>query len=241
MSLFRDVFKDVFGAELQTFLPARVLPLSTTPPTDLATLFDLETKEIKKLLAPRSRRRTEAEAKLRSLAIVEQSMNGVKVQPSVSELKHLASEVLAGEKQWDEIFPGVATVTLTTNGFGPSIDLRITKTGAPVQLVKEGTPGASVVAVKRVDDLGFYSLGRDDLAKKVGLSGPKTTAVVRFLDIQKDAECYKQVVVGKARFDRYSQKAITAILEALKKVSIDEIWKSHGITKRSGHANEASS
>jgi hypothetical protein len=90
LSLFRDVFESVFGNELREHLPSRVLPLSTTPPTDLATLFDNETKEIQKLLAPGIRRHTEAEAKLRSLAIVEKSLNGEKVQPSLAELQSLA-------------------------------------------------------------------------------------------------------------------------------------------------------
>lgn len=190
-------------------------------------------KEIKKLLAPGVRRHTEAEAKLRSLAIVEKSLNGEKVQPSVGELRHLAKEVASGKKAWNKIFPGVATVTLTTDGYGPSIDLRITKTGMPVQLVKEGTPSATVVAVKRVDELGFYSLGRDNLAKKVGLTGPKTTAVIRFLNLKGDDECYKQVTVGNVKFDRYSRKAITAIREALKKTPIEKIWQSHGIRRKS--------
>ena len=52
LSLFRDLFESVFHEELQAHLPPRVLPLSTAPPTDLATLFDRETGEIKKLLAP---------------------------------------------------------------------------------------------------------------------------------------------------------------------------------------------
>ncbi len=231
LSLFRSLYKAGFGVDLQAHLPARVLPLSTTPPTDLAVLFDNETQEIKKLLAPGHRRYTEAEAKLRSLAIVENSLNGERVQPSFGELKKLAEEIAAGKKAWNEIFPGVATVTLTSNGYGPSIDLRITKTGSPIQLVKEGTPGATVVAVKRVDDLAFYNLGRDQLAKKVGLSGPKTTAVIRFINLQADVECYKLVTVGNTKFDRYSQKAIPVIQEALKKHKIDDIWKSHGIRR----------
>ncbi|MBS0167879.1 MAG: hypothetical protein JSR29_17470 [Nitrospira sp.] len=229
LSLFRDLFKTVFGEEVKAYLPDRVLPLSTTPPTDLATLFDSETREIQKLLAPRSRKRTEAEAKLRSLAIVEKSLNGEKVQPSVGELKHLAGEIVGRRKAWNEIFPGVASVRLTTNGYGLSIDLRISKTGTPVQLVPEGTPGASVVAVKRVDELSFYSLGRDQLAAKVGLTGPKATAFIRFLDLKNDPECFKRFAVGKTKFDRYSPKAITAIQEAIAKHDIDEIWKSHGI------------
>jgi hypothetical protein len=229
LSLFRDVVKSVFGEELQHYLPSRALPLSTTPPTDLATLFDMETSEIKKLLAPGSRRRTEAEAKLRSLAIVENSLRGQKTQPSIGELRRLGTEIGAGKRTWNEIFPSVATVTLTTTGYGPSIDLRISKTGIPVQLVPEGTPGATVVAVKRVDDLSFYNLGRDQLAAKVGLSRPRTTAAIRFLKLKDDSETYKQVTIGKSKFDRYSQKAISAIQDALKKHSMDQIWKTHGI------------
>jgi hypothetical protein len=229
LSLFRDLFKSAFQKELQSHLPPRVLPLSTSPPTDLAALFDSETRDIRKLLAPGNRRRTEADARLRSLAIVEHSLRGQKTQPSAGELRRIASEITVGKKAWNEIFPGVATITLTTTGYGPSIDLRISKTGVPVQLVPEGTPGATVVAVKRVEELGFYNLGRDQLAKKVGLTGPKTTAVIRFLKLKEDAESYKQISIGKSKFDRYSQKAISAIQEALKKHDIDQIWKTHGI------------
>jgi hypothetical protein len=185
LSLFRDLFKSVFQEELQSHLPPRVLPVSTTPPTDLATLFDSETRDIRKLLAPGNRRRTEADARLRSLAIVEHSLRGQKT--SAGELRRIAAEISVGKRAWNEIFPGVATITLTTTGYGPSIDLRISKTGVPVQLVPEGMPGATVVAVKRVEELGFYNLGRDQLAKKVGLTGPKTTAVIRFLKLKEDA------------------------------------------------------
>jgi hypothetical protein len=232
LSLFCEVFKKVFGEELQPHLPARVLPLSTTPPTDLATLFENETRDIEKLLAPKTRHGTEAKAKLRSLAIVEKSLNGEKVQPSERELRKIAAEVASGKKSWNEIFPGVATVTFTSQGYGPSIDLCISKTGTPVRLVPEGTPGATVVAIKRVDDLGFYNLGRDQLAEKVQMSGPKTTAVIRFLKLQEDSECYKSVTIGKSKFDRYSQKAITAIQDALKNHGMDVIWKSHGIRSK---------
>jgi hypothetical protein len=176
----------------------------------------MEAAEIKKLLSPGNRRHTEAEAKLRSLAIVENSLSGKKTQPSIRELRRLATEIESGKKKWNDIFPGVANVTLTADGYGPSIDLRISKTGVPVQLVPEGTPGATVVAVKRVDDLGFYSLGRDQLAKKVGLSGPKTTAVIRFLKLKNERDCYKQITIGKSKFDRYSPKAIDVIQDTVK-------------------------
>lgn len=239
LSLFRTIFREVFGEDVQIHLPARVLPLSTTPPTDITTLFETETQEVRKLLRPRSRHRTEAEAKLRSLAIVEKSLRGEKVQPSIGELRRLAADISSGKKEWKDIFPGVATVTLTSKGHGPSIDLRVAKTGTPVQLVPEGTPGAAVVAVKRVDDLSFYNLGRDQLAEKVGLSGPKTTAVIRFLKIQDDKECFKGFSIGQSRFARYSQKTIGLIQEALKKHDLDDIWQRFGDRgKRRKHKNE---
>ena len=83
--------------------------------------------------------------------------------------------------------------------------------------------------MKRVDDLGFYNLGRDQSAAKVRLSGPKTTAAIRFLNLKKDESCYRQITIGKSKFDRYSPKAIDKINDALKQTSIEAIWKSHGI------------
>jgi hypothetical protein len=235
LTLFRDVFKSVFNQELHTFLPARVLPLSTSPPTDVEALFDNEVAEVKKLLKPGGHRRIEAQAKLRALAIMEGSISGEKVQPGVSDLNQIAKQVSQGQS-WDKIFPGVASINFTAKGYGPSLDLRITKKeGIPVQLVPEGTPGATVVAIKRVDELGFYSLGRDELAAQVGLNGPQTTAMIRYLQLADNPDYFKGIIIGKSIFKRYSQKAITAIKEALKTVSIDEVWKSHGIRgKRKG-------
>ena len=229
LTLFKDLALDVFGVDIKSFLPERVLPLSTLPPRDITYLFGREVEEIKGLLAPSSRKNLEALSKLRALAIMEVSVSGEKSQPSQAELRKLAGEIVKG-KNWTEIFPGIASLNFSTKGYGPSIDLRITKKrGTPIVIVPEGTPGATTVAVRRLDDLGFYNLGRDQLAKKVGLTGPKTTAMIRYLKLQEDTDCFKEVAIGKSRFQRYSQKAIDKITEALKTVSIDEIWKSHGI------------
>jgi len=71
LTLFRAIMKDALDRDLRSELPDRVLPLSTTPPTDLATLFDTEVQAVKKLLEPGKRQRLQAMAKLRGLAIVE--------------------------------------------------------------------------------------------------------------------------------------------------------------------------
>ncbi len=96
----------------------------------------------------------------------------------------------------------------------------------------EGTPGASVVAVKRLDELGFYNLGAKQLAEKVGLTMPKAVAVVDYLGLRDQPESYKEIKIGKAVFKRYSQKAIDAIRERLETESAEDIWAKRKRSRR---------
>ncbi len=224
MTLFRDILNDLFDQELASHLPSRVLPVSTSPPTDLSTLFDSEVSEIKKLLGPGRRRRIDAKARLRPLAILDATIRGEKGQPSDSDLKRLGIDLLAG-KAWADVFQGAAAVEISPDGKGPSLSLRLSKKeGIPIQLVAEGTPGASVVGVRRVDELGYYNLGAKRLAEKVGLTMPKAVAVVDHLGLREQAECYKEFKIGKAVHKLYSPKAIDTINDALKKESAEDIW-----------------
>jgi len=227
LTLFRDIVREVFDQDLKVHLPPRVLPLSTTPPTDLATLFEQEANDVQRLLKPGKRRKVEAAAKLRALAIVDGAMRGDRIQPTDGELRKLGDSISKG-MQWSSVFPGVAAIELTATGTGPSLDLRISKKeGIPIQLVPEGTPGASVVAVHKVDALSFYNLGRDQVAKHLGLSGPKTTALIRHVNLKDDTDCYRRITIGKSSFDRYSQKAIERLREARKTADMDQVWSEY--------------
>ena len=226
-TLFRDIYSMVFGKELNVHLPARVLPVSTTPPTDISTVFEHDTKEVQRLLEPGRRRQIEARAKLRGLAIVDRSIQGEDLQPTDSDLNAYGDSVASGT-EWFEVFPGVATVQITATGTGPSLDLRISKRdGIPTHLVPEGTPGAAVVAVHKVDALGFYNLGRDQLASHLDLTGPKTTALIWYLNMKDDEEYFRRVVIGKSSFDRYSQKAIDRLREESKTLDINAVWTAY--------------
>lgn len=224
VTLFRDLLRKVFSQELSSHLPGRVLPVSTSPPTDLATLFDTEVSEIRKLLGPGRRRRVEALARLRPLAILDGTIRGEKGQPSDADLRRLGEEIRKGEK-WDGLFEGAASVEIKPDGSGPSLALRLSKKeGIPIQLVAEGTPGTHVVAVKRVDELSFYNLGAKQLAEKVGLTMPKTVAMVDYLRLRDRQDCFKEIKIGGSTFKRYSQKARDAIKVALETETADEIW-----------------
>jgi len=233
LSLFRKIHKNVFSEELIRVLPKRVLPLSTLPPIDINLLYKNEVSEIKTLLQPGKRKITDAITKLRSLAITEGAIQGSKVQPTSGQLMKLA-RAIKQNKNWDEIFPGVASIKLTTKGYGQSIDLRFSKKeGVPIQVVPEGTPGATVVGIRKINVLDFYNLSITKLADRFSFTTPKMRALIKLYNIQSDEECYKEILVDKTVFKRYSQKTIDKVVNIVnqKGFSISKIWKEARIKK----------
>lgn len=232
VTLYRDLLRSVFNEELADHLPERVLPISAHPPKDLHTMVEADFQSVQRLLRPESRKQIEAKAKLKALAIVEASLEGIRSQPSEFELRRLVGEVRSG-KAWQDIFPGVASLELSTEGEGIQVDIRITKKdGDPVHLVPEGTPGATVLAVKRVNELDFYSLGLKQLAEKVGLTQPKARAVVLHLGLQEKVECFKTVRIGKVEHKRYSPKAVEAVKQSLPDLDLEQVWQAHKPQRR---------
>jgi len=232
VTLYKDLLEKVFNKSLSDYLPERVLPISTQPPSDLHSMIEVDFQDIRQLLKPHSRQQVQAKAKLKALAIIEASLEGIRSQPSDLEVDRLAKKVRLGEK-WQDLFPGVATLQISTKGNGINVEIRITKKeGEKVQLVPEGTPGATVLAVKRVNELDYYSLGLRELAKKTGLHAPKTLALVLHLKLQESEECFKVFKVGKTEFKRYSPQALDELKNAVPKVNIDEVWEKYVSNRR---------
>ena len=225
ISLFRSIYDDVFEDKLILALPERVLPISTSAPKDLMALFDKEVEEIRQLMAPRTRKKMDAVAKMRSLAVLENAVNVDFKQPSDGELGNLCNQIGEGE-DWQDIFSGVASINIVAEGDGPTISLRLTKNeGTPVRLLKEGEGDGAVLAVKRVNELDYYNLGAADLAQKVGLTIPKSRAVINHLELRNDAEFFKEIKIGKSLYPRYSEKAISAIKRCQQDENIEDIWQ----------------
>lgn len=223
VTLFRDLHDALFDESLIVNLPERVLPVSTTAPRDLASLFDKEVGEIKQLLAPGTRRKLDAIAKARGLAVLEGAIKGDYEQPGDRELGRICDR-LVKEPDWTKVFPGVASINIKAEGSGPNVQLRLSKKeGIPVQLVKEGEGGGAVVAIKRVDELGYYSLGLTQLAKKLGINQYEAQAFVWKLKIQDDPEFFKEFKIGSQKHKRYSQRALDKIRTAREEVSMDNI------------------
>lgn len=225
VTTFRDLLDRVFDQKLSDHVPERVLPISASPPKDLHTMVDIEFAEIADQLKRYSRFQVEAKAKLKALAIIESSLHGVRSQPSELEVNALARKVREG-KSWQEIFPGIATLQINTEGEGVNVSIRIVKkAGEAVQIVPEGMPGATVMAVRKIDLLGYFSLGLKELSEKVGLSPPRALAVIRELKLQESDEYFKEFQVSSQHFKRYSARAVEKLMADLPSIDMVAVWE----------------
>jgi hypothetical protein len=131
-------------------------------------------------------------------------------------------------KSWEELFPSVSAINITATGEGPSLNLRITKKeGVPVELVKEGTPGASTITIKRVNELDYYNLGTHDLADKAGISRQKVLALIDHLSLQENQDFYKRIQISSQTYKRYSEKALVKVRECVATADLNEIWAAY--------------
>jgi hypothetical protein len=230
VTLFSDILQSVFCQKLEDRMPERVLPVSTAPPADLEAVVRTGFDEVRRLVKPGTRKKLDAACRLRSLAVLENSLAGKSAQPTQRDMDRLLKLIQEG-KDWQEIFPGVASLNVSTEGTGLNVTIRLTKTeGTPVRLVKEDSPdakGATVVAVKRVDELSYYSLNLPKLADHLGITSPKTNALIKHLRVQEDLELFKEIVIGRCRFKRYSRKALDLLRKELSGVDMDEVWRVH--------------
>jgi len=224
VTLFKDILNDVFGKNLSDYMPPRVLPVSTIPPKSIDVLFDNEIKQIKNLIIPGKRKKSLALARLRSMEIMEAAINGDSSPITDASLRKKLDKIQEGT-EWQDIFPGVASLNLNAEGNGLSINLRFTKKeGIPIHTVPEGTDGTYVVGIKRVNELGYYNMGRNQLAKALNLSTRKTDALIWYLNLKENEDCCRKVYIGKTKYYKYSQEAIRKVSETLNLRPLSEIW-----------------
>ncbi len=231
VGLIRDVMLKVFLVDLNTKLPARVLPISTTPPTDLQTLFEREISIVRQMLAPGNRQRIEAEARLRSLIIVDKALIGGDVQqPSASETRKRATN-LTNNSNWRDVFPGVASLQVDSDTTDHKINFVMSKRldGIPIinaNNLSDDKTGAAVI-IQRVNEFDRFSMTLYTLAEHLGLTQYQTQAIVWHLKIKENSEAYKEFRRNTQVIKGYSQTALQLCREALTNISIQDICESY--------------
>lgn len=226
VTLFDDLLRRVFKERLADCIPERVLPVSTRPPKDLKVLIDSELSQVDELLQAGSRKGIQAAARLRPILAMATATRSDAERVTEGELRKAINRRRRGD-DWRIIFPEVAQLKLETQGDGIPIFLRIKKDAdITVRVAKDGEPVIGTLIKQEVNIWDKYNLGRDDLAKKLGISGPKTSALILELKIQEDQDCYKVLRRKSSTFKGYSKAALDRLQSAINDgVDIEGVWE----------------
>lgn len=230
LTLFDDLLQRAFGEHLADHLPNRVLPISVNPPEDFLQLVDRDFSQIATLLAPGRRARSQARAKIRGLLALEAHVKA-DTRVSDADVTRVENGIRAGKSR-SKVFPRLGSVAANVAGDGISVTVRFSKVeGAPVRLVRadETDQLADAAAIREVDLQNKYHWSPGELAQKLGLSGPRCTALRRHLGIDDDPGCLHVFIFGSQRHPRYSDNALAKMREACETVDMAAVWAGHRV------------
>ncbi|MER6387503.1 hypothetical protein ABT236_03360 [Streptomyces sp. NPDC001523] len=222
ITLFDDLLNRVFGERLADSLPVRVLPISTEPPMGLDILIDQEFSQIRDLLQPGRRARNEARARIRTLLAIE----GHASEESLVSEKDVdrVEKGIAEGKSRGAVFPALEQISTEFSGEGPTLAARFDKKGPPVKFAADDTDAA---AIREIDLQKTFHWSATDLAKKLGLSIPRSNALRQHLGIDSDPKCHYVFEMGAQKHPRLSDNALTRMRDALKSIDMDGVWEAH--------------
>lgn len=230
VTLFADILKGQFGEDLADYLPHRVLPISTDPPADIDVLLDEQYSQIRRLLQPGKRRRTEARAQIRAMLAMEAHV-AEDVLVTEKDVNRVERAIKAGKPR-SEVFPRLVSVGTTVDGTGVTVTVRFSKKeGVPVQFVPADDP-RETAAVREVDLQRKYHLSARELAERVRLTQPRALALRRHLGIDDDEDDVHLFVFDSQRIARYSDNALRRMRDALGEVDMDAVWEQHRPRRR---------
>ena len=113
----------------------------------------------------------------------------------------------------------------------------------PVRIWKPGDEGQpeGTIIVREVNPWDTYNLGLYQLADNLGVTAPKTIALIREYKVQEDAAMFRELVAGTQKYKRYSKKALDFL--RTKVAEVEAVWKKHRMSltrpkSKEGAANE---
>ncbi|MBB2168310.1 hypothetical protein HLH36_08085 [Gluconacetobacter aggeris] len=230
ISSFDDYMKRSLEADLHTYIPPRVLPVSSKPPGDFEFLIDREYKLIAELLRPGKRQRDEARARIRSLLAME-ALTTDEVEISEKDIDRIEKAVKAGA-EIGKVFPRLITVSTETSGEGVTLKVHFSKKeGAPVRYVS-GDDLEEAAAVREVDMRKKFHMRAAELAKALKLNTQKSKALRWHLGIDDDKDCHHIFEFGRSTFSCFSDNATRKMKQALAEgLDMNDVWKKYRIRK----------
>ena len=222
VTVIDEVLRASFRDSLSMHLPSRILPVSTTPPSNVAVLMETEYEQIVELLKPGRRARDEGRARIRTLLAMEAHVVD-DVAVSERDIDRIEKAIRAN-KEFRNVFPRLTALGTRTEGDGLEVKVHFTKNqGAPVRYVAADDP-AEAAAVREVDLQKKYHLTPKSLAAAVGLTFPRAAVLRRHLKLDGDPAYHHIFEIGKSKFPCYSDNAVRAMKEALKTIDMAALW-----------------
>lgn len=225
VTLFDTLLQKSFSKRLADFLPSRVLPVSTRPPRDLSVLLNSELAEVDRLLATGRRQGAQAAAKLRTiLAFASGAMQEDGTRVSEAEIDSAIAK-RRKRQDWKVILPEIAQLTLSTDGTGIPISMKIAKDATlAFKIAKPGDAVEGTLLKQEIDPWTVFNLGLQQIADKLKLTRPKALALIYELGVQDDRDCFRELTRMSQTFKGYSQKALTRLREGVQTADMDAIW-----------------
>ena len=216
VTVFDRVLKDEFGSRLADYLPTRVLPISTEPPASLELLVDSEVSQIKELLEPRRRRTADAKARLRPLLAIDLAAAGEERTATPLEVDRAVKRLKEG-RDWHEVLPNLAALSLDASGTGQTYTVKLTKAAdaPPVRYAETEDEAENAAIIREVNLEDRFPFNATRLATLARITLPQATAYIWKLGLKNDGDCYHVFTHGKSRFPQYSQEALRRVREAV--------------------------
>ncbi len=242
--IFEKILTRVFDESLSQYLPDRVLPLSTTVPTDIATVIDQEVENIRELMDEGTV--DKARNKLKSLDSVERGLADDGDTPNLSEL-NAKLESVDDEEDLEDIFPSTfaALTEGVDSGGGVRINLGSDDSGLPAHYVPEDdiSKDDDVYLFTEVNIHGRYPFNPMQFKKQVNselsedcdwkgdLTLPKLKTVLIEMGLWKKEEFHQSELPLGAGDTRpgYSPKCVNKTVEAIEtdEIVVEDAWEAN--------------
>jgi hypothetical protein len=228
VTVFGRLVRGEFDRNLADYLPERVLPISTDPPTSLELLVDREMTQIRGLLEPGRRRTIEARARIRPLLALDLAAAGEQRSATPLEVDRAAKRLKEG-RDWRTVLPNLASLSLDASGAGQTYSVRLTKerTAPPVRFAETEDEAESAAILREVDVTARFPFGVKSLAGLSGITTPKATALIWKLRLKDDPEAHHMLRLGKSVFPLYSHKALREIREAAAQMDLAQVLREY--------------
>ena len=223
VAAFSEVWKRAFGDPIENHLPTRVIPISTEPIIDFATMFAHDVSRARELLAASATKQKIGRQILRKWTMLYFAAQGHSIELPVGAAQFNWMETaIQSDNGAAEVLEVFSSGNIPESEAGQQLAVHLTKgDGLAAYITTEPSDAGIVMATREVDLRGRYPFSQRDLTKRLaselsGVNQYDVQAAIARLEIKENNQAYHAFRFGKSTHGQYSQKALMLIRDLLK-------------------------